>query len=163
MNYDVYLDVIKKLNETYGTTVEVEHQFIHEFFEGPHAIFKLILNDTPEHPGILLVSFHLDLPSPAAIQWFLRIRQLDPTLFMTGCYLKDAQGNSHVGDDADILKMYMLEQEVISAWIQSNKDEEEALKAPQLVPPTPKPVFNTVKAALVEFDRMNKKKDDTFH
>lgn len=164
MEYETYLEIIKKINESYGTSVEVEHQCIHEFFEGQDPLFKLILSNTSkDEPSILIVSFHLEMPTTQAIQWFLRLRQLDPTLHMTGCYMRDAAGNSHVGEDAEILRMYVIEQEVISAWIQSNKDEEEVLKKPVQNPPKRPSQFLTVQAAMAEFNRMNKKKGDSFH
>lgn len=163
MDYQGYLEIIKKINELYGTTVDAEHEYIHEFYEGQLPLFKLLMSNTNEvQPPVLIVSFHLELPTTEAIQWFLRIRQLDSSLHMTGCYLKDAEGNSHVGEDAEILRMYIIEQEVISAWIASNKDEKEVLKKPQ-VTLKPTPTFTSVQAAVAEFNRMGKKKSDQFH
>lgn len=165
MDYPTYMELIKKLNELYGTVVFVEHSFIHEFYEGDIPLFKLILSSSDEtQPPILIISYHVELPSPAAIQWFLRIQQIDPNLHITGCYLKDAQGISHVGEDAEILRMYVIEQEVISAWIKSDQEEKEMLEKPNLNPPTPpSPVFVDIDTATTEFNKMSKKKDDTFH
>jgi hypothetical protein len=167
MEYDVYLGIIKQINETFGTTVEVEHSYIHEFLEGQNPIFKLILSaGDGTTPPVIIISFHLETPTVDAIQWFLRVRQLDPTLHMTQCYIKDTQGNNYVGEDAEIFKMYAIEQQVITAYLNSNKDDEEILEAaqtPPVEPPKATKTFATEKAALNEFNRVSRKKTDTFH
>ena len=164
MDYQGYLNIIKAINEAFGTSVHVEHQCIHEFFDGDRPIFKLLFSKLPTGGSpVVIVSFHLEMEITEAIQWFLRLRQVDPSMHITGCYLKDSEGVSHVGEDAEILRMYTIQQEVISEWMKSDKDAEDVKNALKPAPATPTPTFSNVHEAVMEFNKMNKKKGDTFH
>lgn len=165
MDTKYYKAVIAQLNKVYGTKSDVEHEFIHEFFEGPIPLFKLILSETDDgRAGAMIASFHIELDSVDAIQWFLRVRELDPELQITGCYLKDEDGVSYVGEDAAILRMHMIEQDLATAWAHSIAQE----AGPDDQPPVPLKLsplraFNTYKATLIEFQKMKKKKGDISH
>lgn len=166
MRPEYYEAILERLVKDFGLKLDrTEHPAITEFWEGPIPVFKLIMSTQEEgQPSVMLVSFHIELDSPSAIQWFARIRQLDPNLYVTGCYLKDEGGTSHVGEDADILRLYMIEQDIISAWMASDKDAADVLnqKLP-CVPPSPLKTFSDYRKALVEFQKMNKKKGDVSH
>lgn len=167
MRPEYYVAIVDRLKREYGLeTYDAEHEFIREFYEGPIPVFKLIMTAPGEDgtPSVMLISFHIELDATAAIQWFLRVRSLDPHLHIAACYLKDAEGTSYVGEDAEILKMYMIEQDVIAAFIASDKDAADVLgqKLPGLEP-SPLKQFATYREALREFSKMQKRKGDISH
>lgn len=165
MRLEYYEAILERLSKEYGLTLDREHQFVTELLEGPLPLFKLILSEGEnEEAGIMIVSYHLEMRPPDTIQWFMRLRNLDPNLHMTASYIKDANGDSHVGEDAEILRMYMIEQDVITAWMASNKDAAEVLgKDLPLPKPSPVKSYNTYRQALIEFQKMQKKKGDISH
>jgi len=166
MRPEYYEAILERLQKDYQLTVDrSEHNSITEFFEGPLPLFKLIMT-TPEGetPSVLIVSFHIELDTSSAIQWFLRIRQLDPNLYISECYLKDAEGGSYVGEDAEILKMYMMEQDIIAAWTASDTDISDfAQQELPTIPPSPLKAFSSYKAALREFNKLQKRKGVVSH
>lgn len=166
MKPEYYEAILERLQKEYGLRIDrTEHTFITEFYEGPLPVFKLIMTSEDEsQPAVLIISFHLELGSPEAVQWFLRIRGLDPNLHISACYLKDAEGVSYVGEDAEILRMYMMEQDIISAWSQSDKDAADVLnqKLPTL-PPSPVKTYADYRKALIDFHKMKKSKGDVSH
>ena len=166
MRPEYFEAIIERLQAEYSLSVDrSEHESIVEFYEGPLPLFKLIVTTPPERTGpTLLISYHIELDAPSAIQWFLRVRHLDPNLMISESYLKDSKGVSYVGEDADILKMYMVEQDVVAAYMQSEKDAEDILE--QELPshqPSPIKVYSEYKKALAEFNRMEKKKGEISH
>lgn len=166
MKPEYYEAILERLQKEYHLKIDrSEHAAITEFIEGPLPVFKLIMTtEEEEQPSILMISFHIEVDAPSAIQWFMRVRSLDPNLYISACYLKDAEGVSYVGEDAEIMRMYMMEQDIISAWVASDKDAADVLnqKLPT-VPPSPIKTYGDYKKALVEFHRMHKKKDDVSH
>lgn len=161
MDYENFILLINSLSDAYGIKPVVEHEFVYEFFEGGIPLFKLILSQLEDQSkSSIIASFHIELETTAAIQWFLRLRQLNPELLITGSYMKDAQGVTYVGEDAAILRIYMIEQEVISNWV-STEDSEE----PPVVTKKPNPTksFGDYASALKEFQKMHKKKGDISH
>jgi hypothetical protein len=161
----MYAAIAEQLVTEFGLRVEEEHPAVREFYEGPVPIFKLILAEEDiDAPPVMLVSFHIELESTYAVQWFAKIRHYDHELRIARVYLKDADGASHVGDDAQILRMYMLEQDVISAYIASDKDAHQV--AGQEIPtPKPSPLrpVTSYRHAVLEFQRMTKKKGSMSH
>lgn len=166
MDFEYFKAIVAEINKLYGTTSDIEHQFIHEFFEGQTPLFKLILSELDgAQLGTMIVSFHIDLDTVDAIQWFLRVRNLDPNLHLTGVYLKDEAGVSYVGEDAVILRMQQVEHELAANW-KRNGEELETENAD--VPPLPVQIsptrsFMSYKDALIEFKNMKKKKGDNSH
>ncbi len=160
-----YTAILERLKTLYGLSSETEHEFIHEMYEGPLPIFKLLMTaPSDSEPSILLVSFHLELDSPSAIQWYLRLRSLDPNVSITACYLKDADNTSYVGEDAEILRMYMIEQDVIAAYIASDVDAADVLNRElPTVKPSPLKTYATYRAAIVDFHKRQKSKEDISH
>lgn len=159
-----YGEIITQIKNLYDVSYEAEHQYIHEFSEGPIALFKLILVNSNEGKSFMMVSFHIEVEAMDAIQWFMRIRALDPNLRVTACYLKDSNGESYVGEDAQILKLYMIEQDIISTFIEGTKDPEEILnRADAVVKPSPLKTYSNYKLALGGFKKLTKKDGDIEH
>jgi len=161
----IYSEVVKQVKNLYGLASESEHEFIHEFFEGLLPMFKLILvapND--EGPGFVMVSFHIEVEAAVAIQWFSRIRTLDPNLRVTACYLRDSNGTSYVGDDAHVLRLYMVEQDLMSTFIQGNKDPEEIINKKVAEPkPSPLKTYLDYRVAINHFKKLVKQEGDIEH
>lgn len=160
-----YSEILRQVRNLYGVSSEPEHDCIHEFFEGPLPLFKLILvaaND--DGPGFTMVSFHIEIEAAVAINWFLRIRALDPNLRVTACYLKDTNGESYVGDDAHVLKLYMIEQDIVSTFIQGTKDPEEIVNQ-KVVPVKPSPIktYSDYRVAITQFKKLTKQEGDVEH
>ena len=166
MRPEYYEAILERLQREFGLKIDrSEHASITEFYEGPLPLFKLIMAQNEEAPETysLLVSFQIQLDIPTAIKWFANVRKLDPNTMIAPCYIKDAEGTSHVGEDAEIILMYMVEQDVISAFIASEKDAEEVLNAKIIPPPSPAKVYGNYRKALKEFYAMKKNKGDISH
>lgn len=160
----VYKEVVQQIRNLYGVKPEQEHAFIHEFFEGPLPLFKLILVSSDSGPGFIMVSFHIEVEASDAIQWFARVRALDPNVRVTACYLRDSHGTSYVGEDAHILRLYMIEQDVISNYIKGDKDPEEIVnRQVTAAKPSPLKTYSDYKVAINEFNKLTKKDGDIEH
>lgn len=161
----IYSEIIKQVCNLYGLTCEQEHSYIHEFFEGPLPAFKLILvAPGDDGPGYTMVSFHIEMEAAVAISWFLRIRALDPNLRVTACYLRDSNGVSYVGDDAHVLRLYMAEQDILSSFIQGNKDPEEIVNQKGgTVKPSPIKTYADYRVAIKNFKKLVKQEGDMEH
>lgn len=161
----IYSEILTQVRNLYGLTSEPEHSCIHEFFEGPLPVFKLILvapND--DGPGFTMVSFHIEIEAAVAINWFVRIRTLDPNLRVTACYLRDSNGDSYVGDDAHVLKLYMVEQDIISSFIQGNKDPEDIVNQRVIqAKPSPIKTYSDYRTAINQFKKLVKQEGDVEH
>lgn len=160
-----YKEIVNRLVELYGSKTESAHPFIYEFLEGSIQLFKLILNqDDSGEAGEVVLSFHIELEAVDVIQWFLRVRALDPLVKLTHCYIHDQDGNVYVGEDAHILRAYTIEQEILSAYLASEKDGEEIVSAKvQSEKPRPVKAYSDYKTALNAFKNLGKKKNDTEH
>lgn len=160
-----YKEIVARINQLYGTTCDEEHEYINEFYEGPIPTFKLILSqDDPDRVGVMIISFHIEVEAAVAIQWFLRVRQLEPNLHITACYLRDADGVSYVGEDAHILRAYMIEQDILGAYIASDKGPEDVVnKKVQSIKPSPIKAYSDYRTALVAFQKLDKKKGAIEH
>ena len=159
-----YDEMLSQIRHLYDVACESEHRFIHEFFEGQLPVFKLILVDNTDGPGFIMVSFHIEMEASAAIQWFMRIRQMDPNLRVTQCYLKDQNGVSYVGEDAQVLRLYVIEQEIMSSYIQGDKDADEIIT--QTVTsdkPSPVRTYSDQKTTIDAFNKLKKSKGDFEH
>lgn len=160
----IYSEILNQVRNLYGLKSEIEHDFIHEFFEGSIPLFKLILVSDDEGPGFVMASFHIDVEASDAIQWFMRIRSLDPNLRVTACYLRDSNGASYVGEDAQVLKLYMMEQDIVSTFIQGNKDPEDIVNRHLTAEkPSQQKTYSDYDAAIHEFNKMRKKEGDVEH
>lgn len=161
-----YTDVVNQITNLYGVTAVQEHEFITEFCEGPLPIFKLISVTQDDGTNFLMLSFHIEVEAVIAIQWFVRVRALDPDVRVTACYLRDASGVSHVGEDAHILRLYMIEQDIMSSFIQSDKDPHDVVNESAKVlstKPSPVKTYADYRNAIDAFNKLEKKKGDLEH
>lgn len=107
----------KILTET-ELVIEKESEHIFEFFEGELGelpTFKLMYSEaTTERQAIAVVSFHIDLEAPMAIQWYMRIRKLVDRLHITSSYIRDQEtGDTYLGQDASIYLRKLIEAEAV--------------------------------------------------
>lgn len=160
----IYSEILKQVRNLYGLTSDQEHIYVHEFFEGPLPLFKLILvNGSDEGPGYTMISYHIEVEAAEAVQWFLRVRNLEPNLRLGPCYLRDQNGMSYVGDDAHVLRLYMIEQDILSNYIQGTKDAEEIINSKATPKPSPLKTYADYKIALKQFNKLTKKEGDVEH
>lgn len=159
----VYGEMIPRIESLYALTTKQEHDFIHEFFEGPLPVFKLLLVGNDEGPGFIMVSYHIEVEASHAIQWFFRLREMDPNLRVGPCYLHDSEGTPHLGEDAQILRMYMIEQDIIANFINGTKEPEEIVNSATKPPPSPLKTYSNYKLAILNFNKLEKKDGDIEH
>ena len=162
----VFEDLIQRVCDLYGMTATEEHPAVYEFTDGSSPVFKLIAVHSDTGPGFNMASFHIDVEAAIAIQWFLRLRELDSNMRLTACYLKDLNGVSYVGEDAHVLRMYMIEQDIMSQYVAGDKDAEDIInKANTALYKKPSPIrgYSNYKVALDQFKKLVKKEGDTEH
>lgn len=124
---ETYHSLIKKLIDQYHLKVYQEHEFIFEFFEGDLPLFKLIFGrDDEKAYNKIVLSFHLETSVVDAIQWYVKVTNWYADTRLTDSYFKDDSGESYIGQDAEILRRYKMEQEVVSSWLDGESDEEDA-------------------------------------
>lgn len=124
---DDYNYLSNLLRSKFDIKYEVENRWIREFFEGPIPLFKLLfVKNTKKDETSIMVSFHLDVDSVDAIQWFLRIRSIFKPLTLTQCYYKDDNKETFLGVEAEQLKLYKIQQAALIDW-GSNKKSARAL------------------------------------
>lgn len=165
--YQEYLLVIGKLKDAFKFDVDVEHQDIHTFYRDKRPLFKLFFGSFQKdsEPSIV-VSFHLDLPIPEAIAWYINIYRLYPVISMHDSYIEDANGETYLGEDALALREVYQAQEILNTWLEgsSREEMEEFAKAPVVGrQKDPNKSFNSHLErveATIEFDRIRKPGDD---
>lgn len=164
MSIEKFEKILLILQDEANLTVDrSEHEAIAECSAGSLQLFKLgySKNDTGT---FLFVSFHLELDSVDAIQWYLRLRQLEEGIGLAPCYVVDSEGVTFTGEDAEIMRMYMVEQDVIATFMASNLDADEVLNAKMPThPPSPIKVYSDLRRAHKKFAKMSKKKNDVSH
>lgn len=161
--------IIDKLSSKYGIHAKKEHEYVHEFFEGPIPVMKLMYGIN-EKNGVrenrILVSFHLNLDSVDAIQWYLRIQNFHPTLYMVSCYFKDDNNETFLGQGAELIKMYKDEQLILANWAK-DKDETKKIVAQKIVGRAKHKLsnydFTDIDQALNEFNKMDREDKDKCH
>lgn len=162
-----YEKMVTGIVDLYGVKPYKEHECVREFYEGDIPLFKLIYSpgDEEQEP-MIVVSFHLDVDSVYAIQWYTRLQDLCPPLRITHCYYQDDAGQTFVGEYAEIVKMYKTEQAAIANWIRENEEtDEENLEKKVIVEPSNslKKVYTSKEQAVQDFNRMKKGKKDEYH
>lgn len=162
--YETYLDLIKMLTERYSIRQEIEHKFIHEMFEAEIPLFKLIFayNDKTKVNSILL-SFHIDSAALDAVLWYSRIYNMYPGVKLTDSYMKDSRGETFLGQDAEVLRRYKLEQEILGDWSGTKEEAAEFAKAPVRRKRPKSSQLVTKDKALEEFNQMVSGDDDEYH
>ena len=164
MKPEYYEAIVERLSKDGLTVDRSEHPGITEFGEGPIPLFKLIYGVQDDQTAVLLVSFHIQLDIPTAIQWFANLRKMDPLALVTASYIKDADGVSYVGEDADAMLTHMQEQDMLAALANADRDAEDVLnERTKLPPPSPAKSYSDYRKALIAFQKMTKKKGDVSH
>ena len=159
-----YVHFLQEISQYFGLTIRSEHEFIHEFFEEKIPVFKIALLPDKKSSQTV-IAFHVDIDPATAVQWWEQLRAIYPPLKVTANYITDHQGNTCVGETAEVLKRYLLEQEIISAYIESDMDDDAVLnKKPHL-----ELLDNKIKdltsqeTALEAFHNLRKRTDDQCH
>lgn len=123
--YQEYLYVIGKLKDVHGLDLDVDHRDIHTFFKDKRPLFKLLFGSfEKDGERSIVVSFHVDLPHPDVISWFIEIYKFHPLVKVYDSYMEDTAGETYLGEDALALKDLYNSQEVLSDWL-DNKSEDE--------------------------------------
>lgn len=123
--YQNYLHLIGLLKDAYKFTVDVAHRDIHTFIKDKKHIFKLLFGEDKD-VGIpsIVISFHIDVPSHEALEWFLKIKkQFDPIKFAP-YYVEDDVGETYLGSDALKIKNIITTQEVLAKWLETKNEED---------------------------------------
>lgn len=121
-----YLYLLQMLKDHFQLTSKKDGEHLHEMYEGSVPIFNLIMTQTYQHrDDRILMSFHLGINPLDAIQWYMRVKNLQSRVYMTECYFRDDKGTIFLGQDAEIIKMYKDEQRIISNW---ERDQEQTKK-----------------------------------
>jgi hypothetical protein len=123
--YQEYLYVIGKLKDVFKLDVIVDHKDIHTFFMGKKPLFKLIYGIFSEDkdPSIV-VSFHLDLHHPEAINWYIQIYKIHPFTSIHDSHVEDSNGETYLGEDALAIREVYRSQEILGKWLESSSREE---------------------------------------
>lgn len=129
LDYAEYLYYVDHIAEKYGIGSYQEHRYIHEFFEAEECpLFKLIYGPTDKTGGknVVVLTLHLDLNPVDSIQWYSRVSSIIPNVRLQQPYYKDDRGETFLGAQAETLKMYKEEQNIIAGWLESKSGDEEA-------------------------------------
>jgi len=164
--YEQYLFVIGKLKDTYKLDIEVDHRDIHTFYKDKRPLFKLFYGMfTKEDDPSIVVSFHIDMYHPEAIQWFINIYSLHPLIKMHDSYIDDSNGETYLGEDAVALQEMYRTQQVLEHYLENHDTEEirqvvDSKIVGRHIRPT---IFDSQMQraeAIIEFNRLGKPSDD---
>lgn len=166
--YQEYLYVIGKLKDTYNLDVDVDHKDIHTFFRNKRPLFKLFFGIfEQDKEQSIVVSFHLDIYHPEAIQWFIKIYNIHPQVKLHDSWIQDSAGETYLGEDALSIKEVYNSQRILDDWLNSHNEEdiEKFIKADVVGRErNSKKSFDSLKQkdeAIIEFKRMSKPTDDS--
>lgn len=123
--YQNYLYLVGILKDAYKLDVQVDHRDIHTFIQNKLHVFKLMFGEDQE-TGVpsIVVSFHIDVTSHDAIEWFLRIKSHFSPIKYVSYYVEDDRGETYLGRDALKIKDIITTQEVLAKWLETRSDEE---------------------------------------
>lgn len=164
--YEQYVFVIGKLKDIYKLDVDVDHKNIHTFYREKRPLFKLFYGMfTAEDDPSIVVSFHLDMYHPEAIQWFINIYSLHPLIKMHDSYIEDSNGECYLGEDALALRETYQAQEILEQWLENQTVEEiEEFVGSKVVGRQTRPkIFDSLSQkddAIIEFERVGRPDDD---
>lgn len=164
--YEQYLWLIGKLKDQHKLTVEADHRDIHTFYNGKQPVFKLLFGQfSGKDSQEIVISFHIDLKAPEAIQWFTNVQTLHPSVRLTEVHIEDDAGETFLGEDAQKIADLKIQQEVLRMWItgEENKTEIKQFVASKVVGRMKdRKFFDTseMEKAIIEFDLMKKPIDD---
>lgn len=116
-----YHFLIGRISEKYDIEFVSENEVIHEFFEGDIPLFKAIYVRKSLEASVpkLMLSFHLDLTIPEGIEWYSRVYNESGAMriLLTESYFKDDNDETFLGVDAEQIKMYKVQQQVLSEYL----------------------------------------------
>ncbi len=164
--YDEYLYVIGKIKDVHKLSVDVDHKDIHTFYKDKVPKFKLLFGTYNDDNSCIVVSFHIDVNSMEAIQWFLNIKDIHPLAKITEPYVEDEQGETWLGKDAQKIRDMIFERDIIAEWVDDHDEEELQTFADSKVVGrlrNPKQTYNSQyerEKAIIEFDMMKKPIED---
>lgn len=164
--YEQYLFVIGKLKDTYKLDIEVDHRDIHTFYKDKRPLFKLFYGMfTKEDDPCIVVSFHIDMYHPEAIQWFINIYALHPLIRMHDSYIDDDNGETYLGEEAVALQEMRRTQHVLEHYLENHDTEEiKQVVDSKIVGRHVRPnIFDSQiqrQEAIIEFQRLGKPSDD---
>lgn len=165
--YQEYLYLIGKLKDVYKLDLDVAHKDIHTFYKGKKPLFKVMFGTfTKDSDASIVISFHIDLFHAEAIQWFINIYNIQPTVQLHDDYIEDANGETYLGEDALAIKDVYLSQDVLKEWLDNHDKQEIKDFAESKVlgrSPDHKKAFdsqNERSEAIIEFERIRKANDD---
>lgn len=131
LDYQLYMDILQTLTKRYQVRTVFENENVHEVFEGPIPLFKLLFAvDEEKVQSYLVMAFYLDMDPVDAVQWFLRVKELYSKVKISSSYYKDSRGESFTGQSAEIVRQTMVEKAVLGNWTQSRKEAEEFATSP---------------------------------
>lgn len=124
--YHEYLYVVGKLQERFNVVATADHKRIHTFTdEDKTPLFKLLFGqDATSGDTDIVVTFHIGMPTPVAIQWFINIVNIHPMLKVHDVYIEDDRGEMYLGKAAEKIRLLKFEQDALSYWLQNHNKEE---------------------------------------
>lgn len=165
--YQEYLYVIGKAKDGYKLDVDVEHRNIHTFYQNKVPLFKLIFGKFSDQEfDSILVSFHIDIKSSKAVTWYANLYKITPFIAVTDHYIEDDQGETYLGEDADIIKNLKLQRNILEHWLSEKSPEEiQGFVESKILGRIrdPKKSFDSLKQseqAILEFEKMKKSVND---
>jgi len=163
-DYGEYILLISKLKDNFGLTEDVEHKYIHIMKEGTVQLFRIIFGYDPEtNANELYLSFHLDINPVDSIMWYQRIKQAYSKVKLLECYFQDQRGETYTGQAAEVIRHYILEQEVISNWKSDDEQTDKYVNAKIIGRNPNENVSFDPKRASEVFNIMVPDDDDTQH
>lgn len=157
--------LLQNLKDTYGLSPIKVADGVYDVAEGTIGIFQLIYGKTEKSKDKILISIHLDTDPIDAIQWYLRVKDMCPDLYLTSSHYKDDYGETFMGQSAHIIREYKVEQRVISQWDKGEKETKEFIesKISGRDRTTIPNAFIDETEALREFNKMQKDDEEKYH
>ena len=128
-----YHFLIGRISEKYDIEFISENEVIHEFYEGDIPLFKaLYVHKSVEvSTPRLMLSFHLEMSIPEAIEWYSRVYNESGAMriLLTESYFKDDNNETFLGVDAEQIKMYKVQQQILAEYAGDKESAERTAKA----------------------------------
>lgn len=117
-----YKEIVDSLVKQYNLAKDQLHEYIIGLFvPGTRTeVARLIYDAETFNIG---VSFHIGLVPTDAIQFYEHLRSLSPDVVLTEAYFQDAQGQTFLGIDAQIMMENDRQNKIVSAMKQPTDDQ----------------------------------------
>lgn len=161
-----YCILLDNLSKKYNLTLYKEQEVVYELSNGNTPIFKLMYNKLKKSEEFVIVlSFHLDTNCIDAIDWYIKITHLVPEILLTESYYKDDYGESYLGQTAEVIKQYKLEQSILGNWTKGSEEVKSFVKnkISGRQRPEREKGYTSSKDAEKEFYIMQKEDEDKCH